>query len=393
MAAVNPTNFTSLIVDEFIQYATRHLNTITGSVTTLSLYPPIPTPSPGILIWKGYTIPPAGTITSDLRDTIKVNEINKLPPSENYQLETDPEKNAEFQERLGAVSGEEGDGIDYGAKPIAVNNLRTPEIPASTIYTEIGKIITTDKGIFLDLGGTNAFEADGSVIGQTLPLGDAYYFGKLHVLEGGKTVTMPRSGPSFGLTRADELRRIRFDGKTLADVDISLPWELLSEAMMIKKEGFTEVAERIDEDAYRLGYGTRRIWDPVRNGPKLDVNGKIYEARVGDRTTEANALKMLKYEVAITYKDRLVGNASYQIRQADFDKLNNVQRAGLITYVYNAGSISEEIAAAIRAGNYVEAANRMLYGPITGSETGDVYAGLIRRRAEEAVFMIYGYNN
>lgn len=391
MAAINPTNFTSIIVDEFIQYATRHLNTITGSVTTLSLYPPIPTPSPGILIWKGYTVPPASTITSDLRDTLVVNEINKLPNNENYQLETDPEKNVEFQERLGAVSGEGGDGIDYGAKPISVNNLRTPEIPASTLYTEIGKIITTDKGIFLDLGGENEFAVDGSVTGNSLPLGDEYYFGKLYVREGGPTITQGLR-PSLGLTRAEELRRIRFDGKTLADVDISLRWDLLAEAMMIKKEGFTEVANN-DEGKLRLGYGTRSIWDPVRNGPKLDARGQIYKAQDGDRTTVANALKMLKYEITITYKNRLVGNASYQIRQADFDKLNNVQKAGLITYVYNAGSLNELTAAAIRAGNYVEAANRMLNGPITGEETGDVYAGLVRRRAEEAVFMIYGYNN
>jgi GH24 family phage-related lysozyme (muramidase) len=391
MAAVNPTNFTSLIVDEFIQYATRHLNTITGSVTTLSLYPPIPTPSPGILIWKGYTIPPASTITSDLRDTMVANEVNKIPDDGSYQLETDPEKNAEFDESKGSRI-DEGDGIDYGAKPISVNILRTPEISASTLYTPIGKIITTDKGIFLDLGGTNAFEADGSVSANSLPLGDEYYFGKLYVQEGGPIINIGLK-PSIGLTRAEELRRIQFDGgAAIKFVDISKSWEIIAEQYLVKNEGFTPKAVKKDENAYRLGYGTTRIWDPVRGGPKIDpVTGKLYEARLGDTTTQENATKMLRYEILTRFKDVVVGNASYQIRQADWDKLNNVQKAGLISFAYNCGRLYDARAAAIRAGNYVEAANRTLNGPIIGSETGDVYAGLVRRRSEEAAMIGYGY--
>ena len=390
MAAVNPTNFTSLIVDEFIQYATRHLNTITGSVTTLSLYPPIPTPSAGILIWKGYTIPPASTITSDLRDTMVANEVNKIPDDGSYQLETDPEKNAEFDESKGSRI-DEGDGIDYGAKPISVNILRTPEISASTLYTPIGKIITTDKGIFLDLGGTN-FEPDGSVTPESLPLGDEYYFGKLYVLEGGPIITKGLD-VSIGLTRAEELRRIQFDGgATIKFVDISKSWEIIAEQYLVKKEGFTPKAVKKDENAYRLGYGTTRIWDPVRGGPKIDpVTGKLYEARLGDTTTQENATKMLRYEILTRFKDVVVGNASDQIRQADWDKLNNVQKAALISFAYNTGSIFNDRAAAIRAGNYVEAANRTLNGSIKGSETGDIFGGLVRRRMEEAVMLGYGY--
>ena len=59
MSAVKPTNDTSVIVDEFIKYAIQHLNTVSGIVTTTSLYPPVAQPGPGILLWSGYQIPPA----------------------------------------------------------------------------------------------------------------------------------------------------------------------------------------------------------------------------------------------------------------------------------------------------------------------------------------------
>ena len=59
MSAIKPTNNTGLIVDEFIKYATQHLNTISGIANTISLYPPIGTPGPGIVTWTGYIIPPA----------------------------------------------------------------------------------------------------------------------------------------------------------------------------------------------------------------------------------------------------------------------------------------------------------------------------------------------
>ena len=59
MSAVRPTDNTGVIVDEFIRYATQHLTTITGIITTTSLYPPLGTPGPGIINWTGYTVPPA----------------------------------------------------------------------------------------------------------------------------------------------------------------------------------------------------------------------------------------------------------------------------------------------------------------------------------------------
>jgi len=65
MSAVRPTDDTGLIVDEFIRYATQHLNTVTGIISTTSLYPPLGTPGPGIINWTGYTVAPATLSVDD----------------------------------------------------------------------------------------------------------------------------------------------------------------------------------------------------------------------------------------------------------------------------------------------------------------------------------------
>lgn len=58
MSAIPPTNNTALIIDEFIRYATAHLSTVSGMATTISTYPPILTPGPGVVLWTGYFVPP-----------------------------------------------------------------------------------------------------------------------------------------------------------------------------------------------------------------------------------------------------------------------------------------------------------------------------------------------
>jgi hypothetical protein len=58
MSIMLPTNSTSLIIDDFILYATAHLATVSGVVNTISLYPPLATPGPGILTWSSYQVPP-----------------------------------------------------------------------------------------------------------------------------------------------------------------------------------------------------------------------------------------------------------------------------------------------------------------------------------------------
>jgi hypothetical protein len=59
MSVIPPTKKTSVIVDDFISYATLHLSTVSGVINTVSLYPPIGTPGPGIINWTGYMVTPA----------------------------------------------------------------------------------------------------------------------------------------------------------------------------------------------------------------------------------------------------------------------------------------------------------------------------------------------
>jgi putative chitinase len=61
MSVLPPSNNTSAIIDDFITYATQHLTTVSGVITTVSLYPaaPTPVPGPGAITWTGYTVTPS----------------------------------------------------------------------------------------------------------------------------------------------------------------------------------------------------------------------------------------------------------------------------------------------------------------------------------------------
>jgi LAS superfamily LD-carboxypeptidase LdcB len=59
MSAIDPTNNTGLIIDDFINYATAHLGTVGGVINTLSIYSPVTPPAPGVISWTGYSVQPA----------------------------------------------------------------------------------------------------------------------------------------------------------------------------------------------------------------------------------------------------------------------------------------------------------------------------------------------
>jgi GH24 family phage-related lysozyme (muramidase) len=182
---------------------------------------------------------------------------------------------------------------------------------------------------------------------------------------------------------------------------MSRDWAVIASQYISKKEGFTETSSW-DVNAYRIGYGTNKILD---NGNLRDVRpDAAYHKRTGekkpvtggDRTTREDALKVLEMEIRTTYRDKVVGTGDAKITEADWNALNDRQRAGLVSFVYNCGSFGfyRHIPAAIKAKNYIEAANGILNGPISGKDTKTevvtVYSGLIRRRAEEAGIFAYG---
>jgi hypothetical protein len=92
MSVIEPTNSTGLIIDDFINYATAHLSTISGVINTISLYPPLQTPGPAVILWAGYTVAPAkpsfAIPTAELATVFEANEtLDAIGlPIENGQL-------------------------------------------------------------------------------------------------------------------------------------------------------------------------------------------------------------------------------------------------------------------------------------------------------------------
>jgi GH24 family phage-related lysozyme (muramidase) len=159
----------------------------------------------------------------------------------------------------------------------------------------------------------------------------------------------------------------------LGSLDLSADWISLSAKFIGKFEGFSPKALE-DEGTARLGFGSDKIYD----------NGKIRNVKYGDTTTTADALKVLQYEVSVSYKRRLIGSGPTQISEADFNNLNNKQKAACLSFVYNCGSLRRGIANAIRNRNYTEASTGLLNGPVKGSQSGKIYPGLVKRRNAEA---------
>jgi GH24 family phage-related lysozyme (muramidase) len=164
----------------------------------------------------------------------------------------------------------------------------------------------------------------------------------------------------------------------LGSLDFSADWITLSAKFIGKFEGFSAKA-LADEGTARLGFGSDKI---------LDGN-KIRNVKYGDTTTVADALKVLQYEISVSYLSRLIGTGPRKISQADFNALNNKQRAACLSFVYNVGSLRTGIAAAIRNKDYASAADGLLNGPVKGSQSGKIYPGLVKRRnAEAKLFLI-----
>jgi GH24 family phage-related lysozyme (muramidase) len=163
----------------------------------------------------------------------------------------------------------------------------------------------------------------------------------------------------------------------LGALDLSADWITLSSKFIGRHEGFSPKALN-DEGTPRLGFGSDKILD----------GGKIRNVKYGDTTTTADALKVLQYEVSVSYKGRLVGSGATKISEADFNNLNNKQKAACLSFVYNCGSLRKGIAQAIRNRNYAEAATGLLNGPVKGSQSGKIYPGLVRRRKEESTLFL-----
>ena len=318
MAAINSTNNTNVIVDEFISYATSHLNSVQGIISTVSLYaagpPPSPVqiPGPGIINWTGYFIAPS--------TPIKIVTEDDFVPKE----DVDTQQSVKLTNEESVKNGTTEESIDKTIDDLAEPTLEIDESDATfrEIKFNTGKPFVS--GFRAGAGGSGFASNVSAVV------------------------------------------------VNLGSLDLSSDWPTLAATFIGKNEGFTSKA-MWDVNAWRLGFGTDKI---------LGDDGKIRDVLQTDTTTVEAALKMLKYEVVNGFKNRVVGSENYQISEKTFNSLNNKQKAALISYAYNVGSLRVGIANAIKSSNLNSAAQQIEAGPITGG--GVVYPGLIRRRKEEA---------
>lgn len=82
MSVIPPTKKASLIVDDFISYATSHLSTVSGVINTVSLYPPNGTPAPGVINWTSYMVAPSRPGGAASTGTDVEDDVQEIPEDE-----------------------------------------------------------------------------------------------------------------------------------------------------------------------------------------------------------------------------------------------------------------------------------------------------------------------
>jgi GH24 family phage-related lysozyme (muramidase) len=156
-------------------------------------------------------------------------------------------------------------------------------------------------------------------------------------------------------------------------------WRAEAANFIALKEGFTKVAVW-DVNHFRGGYGSDKIF---RGGKLITVTeGTVFTQQEATQTLE-------KYSIT-TYSTPIIK----AIGESNWEKLNNHQKAALVSLGYNVGAsymtargYGKRIAAAIRKGNYQAAAQGILNGPKTAK--GKLLPGLVKRRKEEAQLFLY----
>jgi hypothetical protein len=112
MSAIDPTNNTGLIIDDFINYANAHLGSVSGVINTVSTYPPLQTPGPGVILWSGYTLSPSkpSQITISY-EYLTVDEAVKIGDSAMQDMENSI-NNIKVDEETYEVSNINNNNID-----------------------------------------------------------------------------------------------------------------------------------------------------------------------------------------------------------------------------------------------------------------------------------------
>jgi len=151
-------------------------------------------------------------------------------------------------------------------------------------------------------------------------------------------------------------------------------WVDITKQLLMKYEGFTPTA-KWDVNAYRLGFGTDKI---LRDG-------KIETVNQNSTVTREEALATLDYEIKTTYAPII----AQQLGSENWEKLNDKQKASLVSLGYNAGpyfvsqkEYGKRIKNAISNNDMNAASDAIASGPTSGG--GKFYPQLAKRREEES---------
>ena len=330
MSVIPPTNNTTLIIDDFINYATAHLSTVSGIVNTLSLYPPAATAAPGVLLWTGYQVSPATPGGGSVQIPMVADPVVDIIIGNNsvyVELETNPQTIIIYNEQRVDLDGvrQNIDGGGFGDTGIIL-------IPVVTVNV--------------------------TPIVKTTPTNDKP-----------KTTVVVPADISF--------------------IDPTLDWVGMAMAYMIKKESFTPKASN-DEGNPRLGYGTSKLFVSNINGNLITRVVEYGDTTTQENALIVleHQIKTTFKDKVVSNKPSLnKGGKDIKIRPADWDALKNGQKAACICFVYNCGSFTyhPNIAEAMRNKDYEAAAIGIENGPTRGAESGTVYKGLEKRRKQEGM--------
>jgi hypothetical protein len=153
MSILQPNDNSEILVDDFIRYSLSHLSTVSGIANTISLYPPLGTPAPGIVLWSGYFVPPPSptvpTIDPDISSLYNQLDFSNIPLDINsveVQEILNPSISKINQKII--ADGDLGNDVDLGVARIAQMDNSVAEILDTALYDQgILKIEDTDTNI------------------------------------------------------------------------------------------------------------------------------------------------------------------------------------------------------------------------------------------------------
>ena len=157
-------------------------------------------------------------------------------------------------------------------------------------------------------------------------------------------------------------------------------WQSIATKYIVKKEGFTKVG-KMDQGTPRAGYGSDKI---LRGGARITVT-------IGMVVTKDEAIDSLENYSIDEYSSEIIND----LGSANWNKLNNNQKAALVSLGYNAGksfissrTYGQKIKSFIAAGD-LQKAGETIYtdGPRTGKVEGYL-RGLHQRRKEESLIFL-----